>query len=78
VEIVSVNFSHVLIFLLSTRGDLVMQDFVWLGMVYFRAVWCGMVGFSVTDCVWWKLIVRGGLAQFRSSKEGCKISVIGH
>jgi hypothetical protein len=47
-QIVSVNFSHALFSLLSTRDDLVMLAFVWFRMVRFRAIWFGMVGFCVS------------------------------
>jgi hypothetical protein len=49
-EIVSVNCSHVLFFLLSTNGDLMMEGLVWLCMVWFRSIWFGMVGFDASLC----------------------------
>jgi hypothetical protein len=44
------GFSYAVFSLLSTSGDLVMQTLVWLHMVLFRAVWCGMAQF-ITSCV---------------------------
>jgi len=44
--IVSVNFSHVLLSLLSTYDNLVMQVSVWLTMVWFRVIQSGVGWYS--------------------------------
>ena len=47
-KIVSVNFSHALVFLLFPYDDLVTQALVWLRIVHFRVIWFGVVQFSAS------------------------------